>query len=92
MLIVVVNRQEVLRIQALIVAADTDGARLLATEARLVRHFVEEHLVLVRGLDRVALTRCCLVHEVLVIHGEVESLVVVRRGAPRVILMQTEVL
>lgn len=92
MLIVVVNRQEVLRIQALIVAADTDGARLLATEARLVRHFVEEHLVLVRGLDRVALTRCCLVHEVLVIHGEVESLVVVRRGTPRVILMQTEVL
>ena len=92
MLIVVVDRQEVLHIQALIVAADTDGARLLATEARLVRHFVEEHLVLVRGLDRVALARCRLVHEVLVIHGEVESLVVVRRGTPRVILMHTEVL
>ena len=92
MLIVVVGRQEVLHVQALIVAADTDGARLLATEARFVRHFVEEHLVLVGGLDGIALARRRLVHEVLVIHGEVERLVVVRRGTPRVILMHAEVL
>ena len=57
-----------------------------------MRQTIQKHLVLVRRLNRITLSRRRLVH-INLVHGEMECLVVVRHGAPsRVILVHSQVL